>query len=287
MQLVAGGDYGWPYCYYDGAQKKLVLAPEYGGDGGKAVGRCAQKTGPVAAFPAHWGPNDLAIYRGTAFPAPWRGGMFVAFHGSWNRAPGPQDGFNVAFQPMAGGKATGAWVVFADGFAGPGKASGQATYRPTGLLVGSDGALYISDDNKGRIWRVTYQGPAKAAVAPAPAPKYAAAAPAPVAQAAPVALPAGVTRELIANGDAVYHRSACVGCHGPDAKGTAVGSDLSTGKWLWGDGSLASIADTIAKGVPTPKVYRSAMPPMGGSPLSQDDLKAVAAYVWSVGHKGG
>ena len=59
--LVEGGDYGWPYCYHDGAQKKLVLAPEYGGDGGKAVGICASKRPPVAAFPAHWAPNALPV----------------------------------------------------------------------------------------------------------------------------------------------------------------------------------------------------------------------------------
>ena len=107
VALKPSGDYGWPFCYYDGFQKKLVLAPEYGGDGGKAVGVCASKTAPVAAFPSHWGPNDLAIYNGRALPPAWRGGAFIAFHGSWNRAPAPQDGYNVVFQPLANGKASG------------------------------------------------------------------------------------------------------------------------------------------------------------------------------------
>ena len=89
LQLERGADYGWPYCYFDLSQQKLVLAPEYGGDGGKAVGPCAGKRAPVAAFPAHWAPNDLAIYQGQQFPAPFRGGAFIAFHGSWNRAPSP------------------------------------------------------------------------------------------------------------------------------------------------------------------------------------------------------
>ena len=105
VELAKGGDYGWPRCYYDGFQQKLVLAPEYGGDGGKAVGVCANKQGPVAAFPAHWGPNDLAIYTAKAFPAPYQGGAFIAFHGSWNRAPAPQAGYNVVFQPLKDGKA--------------------------------------------------------------------------------------------------------------------------------------------------------------------------------------
>ena len=288
MQLKAGGDYGWPYCYYDPFQKKLVLAPEYGGDGGKKIGVCASKTPPVAAFPAHWAPNDLTVYKGTAFPAPYRGGAFIAFHGSWNRAPEPQGGFNVVYQPLKGGKASGAYIVFADGFAGAGKASGNADFRPTGLLVGSDGALYISDDNHGRIWKVTYQGPANVtAVAAAPEPRMAAATPPPAAPAPTVrAIPPGSSAEQVAEGERVYKSSTCGGCHGADAKGSAVGPDLTSGSWLWGDGGLASISDTIAKGVPAPKKYRSPMPPMGGAQLSPADLSAVSAYVWSVGHTG-
>jgi len=116
--LREGGDYGWPECYYDGVQKKLVLAPEYGGDGGRTVGICADKLAPVAAFPGHWAPNDLAIYKGKAFPDGFQGGAFIAFHGSWNRAPAPQDGYNVVFQPLKNGVASGPWVIFADDFTG-------------------------------------------------------------------------------------------------------------------------------------------------------------------------
>jgi glucose/arabinose dehydrogenase len=153
--LQEGGDYGWPYCYFDGAQGKLVLAPEYGGDGGKAIGQCADKLPPVAAFPAHWGPNDLKIYNATQFPEAYRGGAFIAFHGSWNRSFGPQAGYNVVFQPLADGKAAGGYMVFADGFR-----SGifGSDHRPTGLAVGPDGSLYVADDAAGRVWRITYQG---------------------------------------------------------------------------------------------------------------------------------
>ena len=153
-------------------QKKLVLAPEYGGDGGKKIDDCDKFDPPVATFPAHWAPNDLKIYKATQFPKGYQGGAFIAFHGSWNRAPGPQGGYNVVFQPLSDGKASGDYIVFADGFAGTYKDPGRAAYRPSGLAVGPDGALYITDDKAGRIWRVTYVGDPNAKgieAAPAPA----------------------------------------------------------------------------------------------------------------------
>jgi glucose/arabinose dehydrogenase len=156
LRVERGGDYGWPYCYYDSTAAGLVLAPEYGGDG-KKVGECAQKRGPVAIFPAHWAPNALAFYSGSMFPSRYRGGAFIAFHGSWNRAPEPQDGYNVVFQPMANGKASGSYQIFADGFAGARKEPGLALHRPAGLAVGPDGTLYITDDQGGTVWRVTYR----------------------------------------------------------------------------------------------------------------------------------
>jgi len=166
LRIEQGGDYGWPYCYFDGSQKTLVLAPEYGGDGGKAVGDCATKKGPEAFFPAHWAPDGLAFYTGTSFPAHYQAGVFIAFHGSWNRAPAPQQGYNVSFVPFAGGKATdpAKYEIFADGFAGgplgP-DANDKAAHRPAGIAQGPDGALYITDDKGGRVWRVVYKGAAK------------------------------------------------------------------------------------------------------------------------------
>jgi glucose/arabinose dehydrogenase len=157
LRVQRGGDYGWPYCYYDQHQARMVLAPEYGGDG-KKVGECAQKLGPAAAYPGHWAPMALLFYTGSLFPEKYRNGGFIAFHGSWNRAPEPQAGYNVVFQPFAEGKPQGDYEVFADGFAGGKKEPGTAAHRPAGLAQGPDGALYVSDDNGGRIWRITYQG---------------------------------------------------------------------------------------------------------------------------------
>ena len=302
VQLQRGADYGWPECYFDYTQHKLVLAPEYGGDGGKTVGVCAQKQAPIAWFPAHWAPNDLALYLGNQFPAPYRGGAFIAFHGSWNRAPFPQGGYNVVFQPLADGKPSGNFVVFADGFAGPGKESGQAMHRPSGLAIGPDGALYISDDQHGRIWRVVSRGGSSVTgVQPAPEP-YGEASPAASAGIGPpeginpnagaeAALPIapGATAAQVALGDRVFHGQAggstCVGCHGANGKGTPVGSDLTSSNWLWGDGSLASIQRIIIQGIPKPKEYRSPMPPMGGAQLLPSEVSAVAAYVWALSHQ--
>jgi glucose/arabinose dehydrogenase/mono/diheme cytochrome c family protein len=303
LRLEQGVDYGWPECYFDGFQEKLVLAPEYGGDGGTAVGPCAQKRGPIAFFPAHWAPNDLALYDGHQFPDAYRGGAFIAFHGSWNRAPYPQEGYDVVFQPLADGKPSGKFVVFADGFAGAFKEPGRAAHRPSGLAVGPDGALYISDDKRGRIWRVIFLGGAEiTGIEAAPAPPAGAVAAANVeppegihpdagAQAIATSLPVppGATQAQVARGARVFlgqqGGGTCEGCHGSNAKGTPLAPDLTTGKWLWGDGSLAAITRTIASGVSNPKNYRSAMPPMGGAELSHTDLKAVAAYVWALGHQ--
>ena len=157
FRVTRGDDFGWPYCYFDPLQKKKVLAPEYGGDG-QQVGRCASMKGNVAYFPGHWAPNGLLFYTGTAFPARYREGAFVAFHGSWNRAPLPQGGFKVVFQPMRNGRASGEYEVFADGFApNLNVARGQQSTgnrRPSGLAQGPDGALYITDAVGGRIWKV-------------------------------------------------------------------------------------------------------------------------------------
>jgi glucose/arabinose dehydrogenase len=157
VRLDRGDDYGWPYCFYSVETKQQVLAPEYGGDG-KQVGRCSARKTPLVAFPGHWAPNAVLFYTGSQFPAKYRGGVFVAFHGSWNRAPQPQGGFNVAFVPFANGRPSGNYEVFADGFAGrPTIASpGDAAHRPGGLALSPDGALYVTDDAGGRIYRISY-----------------------------------------------------------------------------------------------------------------------------------
>jgi glucose/arabinose dehydrogenase len=157
--LKPGVNAGWPYTYYDPQRKEIMQGPEYGGDGKTpAKGDYLE---PAAAYPAHMAPDGLLFYTGTMFPAKYRNGAFIAFHGSWNRAPEPQAGYYVVFQPFKDGKPSGQWEVFADNFSGSAAktASGRADHRPCGLAQGPDGSLYVSDDTKGTIYRIVY--PAK------------------------------------------------------------------------------------------------------------------------------
>jgi len=295
-----GDDFGWPVCYFDNQQQKLVLAPEYGGDGHR-IGVCAQKKAPVAVFPAHWAPNDMLIYNGEQFPIAYRGGAFIAFHGSWNRAPAPQGGYNIVFQPLSDGKAAGPFVVFADGFAGPRKDPSGALHRPTGLALGPDGALYIADDKGGRVWRMTYSGSPDAAVEAAPAP--AGQAQTASAQAAPpegihpnagddlagLQPPPAISKAQLRRGAQIFQgqvdNGTCAGCHGSDGRGTPTGANLTDANHQWSDGSLLSIQQIITAGVAHPRSHTGAMPPGGGMRLSQADLRDVAAYVWALGQR--
>lgn len=152
-ELHQGSDAGWPFVYYDPFQKKLILAPEYGGDGKKTASIKYQE--PIVAFPAHLAPDDLLFYTGDMFPEKYKNGAFIAFHG---QSPELKEGYFVAFVPFKDGRPSGDWEIFADNFAGEDlkNPTGPIQYRPTGLAQGPDGSLYVSDDMKGAIFRITY-----------------------------------------------------------------------------------------------------------------------------------
>jgi glucose/arabinose dehydrogenase len=159
FKVIKDTDMGWPYTYYDSAKHVRLAQPEYGGDGKTEV-TDSKYAVPVAAFPAHVAPMDIAFYDAAKFPAPYRGGAFIAFHGAGGGDPnGHDDGYNVMFVPIDESGKAGAPQVFADGFAGAtreAKNGKRAQYRPVGVTVGPDGALYILESQKGRIWRVAY-----------------------------------------------------------------------------------------------------------------------------------
>jgi len=158
-ELHEGDNAGWPYIYFDPYQKKKIVSPEYGGDGKIEGGEKA--INPTVFFPAHMAPNALLFYTGNQFPEKYKNGAFIAFHGSWNRAPLPQEGYFVAFVPFKNGKPSGEWEIFANGFSGLSGSEKvmnprKAKSRPCGLAQGPDGSLYVSDDSRGSIFKITY-----------------------------------------------------------------------------------------------------------------------------------
>ena len=159
FKVDAGDNFGWPYAYYDHRRGEKMLAPEYGGDGETPASvRNENYEDPIMAFPGHWAPNDLIFYSGNQFPSKYGGGAFIAFHGSWNRAPLPQQGYNIVFVPFDGDDPAGDYETFANDFAGSDSlmAPNNAEYRPTGLAEGPNGTLYITDSSAGRVWRVVH-----------------------------------------------------------------------------------------------------------------------------------
>ena len=211
-RLDPGTNLGWPYTYWDPIKKARMVSPEFGGDNRRRA-EAGKYPDPVVAFPAHWAPLQMIVYIGTQCPKRYRGGAFMAFRGSWNRALLPQAGFNISFAPFdAAGNPRGNYEVFASG-------NGRERFRMGGVAQAPDGSLYISETERGRIWRISHSGAEGTPVAEGPV-RAAPPAAAPAKAAEPAGDPSVPTAgdALMARGRRVYEMY-CGACHMPDGAG--------------------------------------------------------------------
>lgn len=158
-RITKGTNMGWPYTYYDGARHMRLTGPEYGGDNKTPADASVYDTPTMVFFSKRISPMDLTFYNGTKFPAKYRGGAFIPARGSNGPQPPSGPGYNVLFVPIDRNGDVKPVEIFADGFAGPkpeDRSLARAVYRPVGTAVGPDGALYVVDSLKARIWRISY-----------------------------------------------------------------------------------------------------------------------------------
>jgi glucose/arabinose dehydrogenase/cytochrome c553 len=278
-----GLDGGWPYYYYDQIRGKKLLNPEFGGDKIKE-GNGAKLDQPLIGFPGHFAPNDLLFYKGKQFPERYKNGAFIAFHGATNRAPYPQAGYIIAFVPFKDGKPSGPWEVFADGFAkvDPIVNVSNAVYRPMGLAEGPDGSLYISDTEKGKIWRVMFKGNKKTFGAPELASMEKR-----KMTASNIKTPDEVTDNLnrgkLLTASTVYTNN-CSPCHQSDGKGDGNRfPPLEKSEWVNGD--KVRLIDIVLNGLKGPievkgLQYNEVMPAQA-SVLSDEQVAEVLTYIKS------
>jgi glucose/arabinose dehydrogenase/mono/diheme cytochrome c family protein len=284
--LREGANLGWPYTYWDPIKKAHMMAPEFGGDNVKRADPDPYDK-PVVAFPAHWAPIQMTIYSGTQFPERYRGGAFVAFHGSWNRAPRAQAGYQVAFVPFDDkGIPLGSFETFANGFAGKDEfvSPGDARYRPAGVAVGPDGSLYVTDTEKGRIWRITYTGDTASPSRPATsASASGGSAPTGSTPAAPFVAPDDRSR------GAQLYQQICAACHMPDGNGVpGMQPSLVTSAVVAGD--PARLVRTVMLGpaqvLPADRTkYQVQMPPFAAA-MNDADIAETLTFVRRAFGKG-
>jgi glucose/arabinose dehydrogenase len=272
--LREGSNFGWPYSYWDPIKKAHMVAPEFGGDNFKRVDPDPYDK-PVVAFPGHWAPIGMTLYNGTQFPAKYRGGAFIAFHGSWNRAPRIQAGYQVAFVPFdEKGMPVGTYETFANGFAGKADFvnTGDARFRPVGVAVGPDGSLFISETEKGRIWRVIYTGETTTTARTGAAP----------------AAPNFIAPNDQSRGAQLYQQ-VCAACHMPDGSGVSgLQPPLAGSAVVSGDPTtlIRVVLHGPANVLPAsrPK-YANTMPPFAAA-YNDADLAETLTFVRKVFGKG-
>ena len=147
--LQEGKDYGWPFCYANrNVDRHLVTAPE----GKSKEDYCSATQAPALTYQAHGAPIAMIFYRGSQLPADYRGDAFVAMHGSWNRKV--PSGYNVVRVRFKNRRP----VQFEEFLTGFLARDGESYIgRPAGLAMAADGALLVSDDANGVIYRISYE----------------------------------------------------------------------------------------------------------------------------------
>ena len=258
-KLEDGANFGWPYTYWDPIKKARMLAPEHGGDGRKRA-EPGKYPDPVVAFPAHWAPLQMSFYYGEQFPAKYRGGAFMTFHGSWNRAPRPQEGFRVAFVPFdEKGNALGTYEAFALDSRG-------SKLRMGGLVVAPDGSLYVSETDIGRIWRIIYTGENTTPATATPA---------------VVENKTGQTTSPIKSPGKALYEQICAACHMADGSGAGQMQPALAGNAVV-KGDPSQVIRIVLKGpaavlpADRPK-YSNVMPAL--SMLTDEQIANVVTYI--------
>src|ERR1700681_2684942 len=151
-----GGDFGWPYCYGDRVPDSTFTKAGAGTGTETEKDRCKNVIEPKVQIQAHSAPLGLAFYEGSEFPPEYRNNIFIAFHGSWNRSV--PTGYKVVRVKLDDkGQPRGGAQDFITGWLAPGETKkGRWRGRPVGIVFGSDGSMYVSDDAAGVIYRVAY-----------------------------------------------------------------------------------------------------------------------------------
>lgn len=140
---AVGLNFGFPYCH--GGD---LADPEFG-----ALGSCKDAQAPVQKLGPHVAPLGVRFYTGAMFPPEYRNQVFIAEHGSWNRSKGAaRTGYRISLVRLTGNSAV-SYETFAEGWVDGDKVLG----RPVDLLVAPDGSLLVSDDERGAIYRISYQ----------------------------------------------------------------------------------------------------------------------------------
>jgi cytochrome c5 len=269
--LKEGSNFGWPFTYWDPQRNVRMIAPEFGGDNRK-MDFSGKYPRPLVAIPAHWAPMQMLFYTADQFPQKYRNGAFIATHGSWNRAPLPQGGYNVIFIPFdeTGMPLGDYFEIFADGFAGVAEVRSprDARYRPCGIALGADGSLYVADSDRGRVWRIFYTGESKSvgqAIAMPPA------------MPGSTNLPPGTPDTP---GSRIYAQ-ACAVCHMGDGNGVPnLQPPLRGSTIVTGDPTMLIrvVLEGATKVMPTDRPrYSNTMPPMDN--LTDEQIAAALTFV--------